>query len=212
MPLTIQVPQVGFANATEEPKISNDMTQLAAWANGNIVDADLSSPNNAFRRLILQASAVLDRSTPTGDVIFTSQPYPIPSGAACDYPALLWVGDGGLSSQPRDFQVQNKTAVARVRVALAASALLTGVTVTPALYQITAVAGGSGGISYTFSGAFPGSAIALATPAAGFTAGESTEFGLPTGVVAYALGVNLSAQMPVGTALAITSQLYAYSA
>jgi len=211
MPLNIQVPQVGLANATEEPKLAGDMTQLAVWANGNIADSDLSSPNNTFRRLLLTASALVDRSTPTGDLIFTSQPYPIPSGAACDYPALIWVGDGGLSGQPRDFQVQNKTAIGRVRASLAASALLTGVTVTPALYQVTAIGGGSGGVSYTFSGAFPGSAVALAAPAAGFSAVESGEFGLPTGVVAYALGVNLSAQLPAGTALALTAQLYAYS-
>jgi len=43
MALTVQVPQVGVANATEEPKITNSLTNLATWANGGIAGSDLSS-------------------------------------------------------------------------------------------------------------------------------------------------------------------------
>ena len=125
-PLTIQVPIVGLADATEEPKLANDMTALSAWANGNIADTDLRSANNAVRRLVLQASAIVDERIPAGDSIFTTDGYVVSSGVASYGVPAMWVGDGGVSGQPVDFAVPNKTSVARIRVALVASAAAAG--------------------------------------------------------------------------------------
>jgi hypothetical protein len=209
MPLSVQIPAVGQANTTEEPKIANSLTNLSAWANGSVADTDLRSPPNAVRRLVLENSAILDDSIAAGDRIFTSDAYPVASGAAGYYPAVLWVGDAGLSGQPPDFQVANKTAVARVRGTLAASAPATA-TLTLGLYQITGVGGTGRGVSYTFAAAYGGSTVAVASPAAGITSFESAEFALPVSAV-YALGSNLSAPLPSGCAIAVSLQLYAYN-
>ena len=209
----MQVPTVGLANATEEPRISNTFTNLSVWANGNIADVDLRSSNNTVRRLLLQATGMIDDSTPSGDMIFTLNPYPVQSGAVCGYPPPLWVGDAGVSSQPPDFQVPNKTAVARVRAALAVNAP-PAVTITPGLYQITGVGGAGVGVravSYTFAGAFAGSTAASASPAAGIVLLESGEFNLPAAAAVFALGVNLSAPVAGTCAIAVTCQLFAYN-
>jgi hypothetical protein len=210
MPLSIQVPIVGLGNVTEEPKIANDFTNLSIWANGNVADVDLKSSNNTVRRLILTASGILDDSTPAGDHIFTSDAYPVSSGAECYYPPPMWIGDGGVSSQPPDFQVAGKTAMARVRTALAVSAP-GSVTVTSGLYQLTGVGGVGRGVSYVFAGAQFGSTTALANPPAGVSMLESGEFLLPMAAAVYALGVNLSAPPPANCAIAMTCQLYAYN-
>ena len=67
MSLVVYVPQVGQANSTEEPKLTNSMVNLSAWANGNVDDADLRSPNNSVRRLLLQATGVIDNEVTVGD-------------------------------------------------------------------------------------------------------------------------------------------------
>lgn len=214
MPLSIQVPVVGLSNATEESKLANDMTQLAAWANGNIADTDLRSSNNSVRRLILQATAILDDTTPAGDLVYGADSFPIPPGAATYSVPAVWVGDSGVSGQPPGFQVPNKNSVARVRTGLAVASAAS-VTITPGLYQITGVAGtgpGGRGIAYSFGTAFPGSTAVSTTPGAGIVALETTEFFLPTTQAVYALGVNLSARLAAGVAIAVTSQLYAYNA
>ena len=210
MPLTIQVPTVGLTNATEEPKLANDMTNLSIWANGNIADTDLRSSNNTVRRLVLQATGIIDDSTPAGDAIFTSDAYPVPSGVACYNPPPLWVGDSGVSSQPPDFQVANKVAVARVRTALALSAPAP-IAITPGLYQLTGVGGTGRAVSYAFAGAYPLSTAQVVSPSAGIAVLETVEFSLPTGAAVYALGVNLSGPPPSGCAIAVTCQLFAYN-
>ena len=58
------------------------MTALSAWANGNIADTDLRSANNAVRRLVLQASALVDERIKAGDSIFTTDGYVVSSGVA----------------------------------------------------------------------------------------------------------------------------------
>jgi hypothetical protein len=209
MTLTVQVPTVGLANATEEPKIANTLTNLAAWS-ASIPDSDLHSPNNAVRRLVLQAGAIIDDSIGAGDRIFTADSFLVASGVQVYYPAPLWAGDAGYSSQPPDFQVPGKAAQARVRATLVSSTNST-VAFTVGLYQISGVGGSGRGISYMFAGAFPGSTVMVASPAAGVTPLESPEFALPTAPAAYALGVSLDSAPAAGAAVAITAQLYAYN-
>ena len=210
-PLTIQVPIVGLADATEEPKLANDMTALSAWANGNIADTDLRSANNAVRRLVLQASAIVDERIKAGDSIFTTDGYVVSSGVASYGVPAMWVGDGGVSGQPTDFAVPNKTSVARIRVALVASAAAAGTTLAFGLYQLTGFGSVDHAVSYTFASAYPGSGTAqVSAPAAGVTVLESGEFSLPVSPAAFALGVNLSAQLPP-CSIAVTCQLFAYN-
>jgi hypothetical protein len=210
MPVTLTIPQVGLANATEEPKITTSLTALSAWANGNIADTDLRSPNSAVRRLMLTATAIIDDTIAAGDKIFTSDAYPVASGAACYNPPPMWAGDSGVSGQPPDFQVANKNAMARIRAALAVTAP-PGITVTVGLYQVTGVAAVGRAISYTFAGAYTGSTVQTVSPAAGIVRLESGEFTLPMAAAVYALGVNLSASLPVNSPIGISGQLYAYN-
>ena len=212
MPLNIQIPTVGLADATEEPKITNNANALSAWANGNIADSDLQSPNNSVRRLVLQSEAILDDTTPTGDTIFTSGAYPVVSGAATYYPPPIWIGDSGVSSQPPGFQVPNKNAVARIRTALAVTLAVPSGTITPGLYQITGIGANARAVAYTFGTAYAGSTVSASNPAAGIVSLETPQFYLPGSIAVYALGVNLSNPLPAGCAIAVTAQLYAYSA
>jgi hypothetical protein len=208
--LVVQIPTVGLSNASEEPKITNTLTNLSAWANGNIPDSDLRSPNNTLRRLILQSAAIIDDEIGAGDKLFTADSFLVASGAQCYSPVPVWAGDSGLSGNPADFQVQNKTAFGRVRVSVLATQSAS-LTLTIGLYQVTAISGTSRGIAYTFGSQFAGSPVAITNPAAGITSAESGELFLPTAAGVFALGANLSAPAPAGAALAVTAQLYAYN-
>jgi hypothetical protein len=208
----VYVPQVGQANSTEEPKLTNSMVNLSAWANGNVDDADLRSPNNSVRRLLLQATGVIDNEITVGDRILTADSYPTASGQAVYKPPPLWVGDAGVTGQPPDFQVNNKTAYARARGILIAGSAPPSLTVTLGLYQITAVAGVDPGIAFTFGAAFAGSGAAAVNPGQGITAVESAAFNLPSSLNAYALGFSLSNQLPSTCTIMVSAQLYAYNA
>jgi hypothetical protein len=211
MPLTVSVPTVGLPNSSEEPKLAQDMANLNAWANGNIADTDLRSSNNAVRRLILQAAAVIDDSTPPGDLVFTLAAYPLVSGSACYSPPALWIGDAGLSGQPTDFQVPGKNAVARIRAAVLSTVAMPSVALTPNLYQVSGVGGaGTEGVAYTFS-TYTSPSGTVSGPAAGVTLTETGEFPLPNSAAAFALGVNLSSTPIPGAAISVTCQLFAYN-
>lgn len=179
---------------------------------GLIADTTLQSPNNGVRRLLLQGSAVAPGGTGSADYIFlisgalAGSAVNITPGVA----APMWAGDTGLSAQPKDFQVANKSAFGRVRAVLNPNGTSAGITATVGLYQVTGSGGPSGNIQYTFGSALAGSTVALSAGAS-FAAGESGQFALPSSNF-YALGVNLSGTVPVAAIVNISAQLYGYNA
>lgn len=217
MGFSISLPTIGQPNSTEDVKVNNSLTAISTWGNGNVLDTDLNSPNNSVRRVLLQASAWAAGAVVTGDYLVgfqTASPSLYASGTNTTSTFPIWGADSGVSSQPQDFQVANKTATARVRGTMMVNATAPGVTFTLGLYQITATGGGAGLFTLTFGTALAGSTVALATPAIGSrTTVESAAFALPSSAAVYALGVNVSGgTMAANSMVQITSQLLAYNA
>jgi hypothetical protein len=190
--------------------ITADILNVATT--GLIGDTTLQSPNNGVRKLLLQGSAVAPGGTGPADYIFlisgalAGSAVNITPGVA----APMWVGDSGLSSQPKDFQVANKSAFGRVRAMLNPNGTSAGITATVGVYQVTGSGGPSGNIQYSFGSALAGSTVALSAGAS-FVGGESGQFALPSSNY-YALGVNLSGTVPAAAIINISAQLYGYNA
>lgn len=196
--ISLSLPQVGQPDSTEEPKIPSDLTIIQNVINGNLDDTNFASPNNAVRRLVLQATGSAAGSIASGVSAIETTP-------------SLWAGDAGYSSQPQDFQVAAKTATARIRVAMLTNNTSPGVTFTFGLYQATGPGGGSGILTFGFS-LVSGSTVAITPVANNVTAGTSAAFALPSSSAVYLLGKNLSGSTPAASAFFVTAQLYAYSA
>jgi hypothetical protein len=223
--ISLSLPISNQPNSTEDPKIASDFTIIQTWANGNvdtsnisptaaITDAQLASPNTGYRKLLLQASALIYNGATAGDYLFVPPTTLVSSTQGTAYAVPLWLADGGLSAQPTDFQVASKTSYARVRVSYCQNNTGSGITTTFGLYQITALGGGSGQISYTFGAALAGSTIAYGSSANIAAALESGQFTLPTTSVGFpwALGVNLSGTTAAASYGVVTAQLYGYNA
>lgn len=213
MSLSITVPVIGQPSSTEAPKVDNNFTNIAAWANGNVDDGDLKSPNNAVRRLLLQSqSNQVTNSSTAGDYVMGSGGASglLATGSAPTVTPPLWIGDAGLSGQPKDFVVASKTAYMRIRAAVLVGGLgAPGITFTFGLYPIASL--GSAGV-WTIGSVASGSTIAIASPTLGAAAvAESAQFTMPTTGV-YALGVNLSGTPSASSINYLTAQLYGYNA
>lgn len=212
MGFSLQIPVVGQPHAIEDVKVGNDLQTIATWGNGNIADSDLASPNNAVRKLRLQAGGLVVGGLAADWLFLLNGGLVNSTLAQAGSSVAIWAGDAGLSGQPPDFQVPNKAAFARVRANAMANGVSSGVTFTLGLYQVTALGGSSGQISYTFAAAIAGSTIALAPSAGQALNGESGQFALPSADAYYALGVKLSGALAASAAVALTAQLYGYNA
>jgi hypothetical protein len=196
--ISLQNPVIGQPDTTEDVKVQNNFTTLQTVINGNVDDANLKSPNGAVRKLLASDSNF---------VTALGTPGPFTVGNVYS----MWLGDGGLSSQPQDFQVANKTAVARIRAGVLCNGVSPGLTITFGLFQIVS-AGGSGGLTLGLSTIIAGTGVVLTPTASALVSGESSQFTLPvTTNTAYVLGFTTSASLAASSALAYTSQLYAYN-
>lgn len=212
--ISLQQPQIGLPDTTEDVKIQNNFTTLQNVINGNIDDTNLKSPLAAYRNLMFQATGVVvGGSSGAGDFLFSSTGVSlIPPATNGTLYAVVWVGDAGLSGQPTDFQVVSKAAKARVRGNVAVNNnVAPAATFNVALYSISALSGAGSNIGYTFS-SVSGSGVGLVSPAAGTMTGvESGEFTLPAASSGFALGVNVSTPIANGSAVVINAGLYAYN-
>ena len=222
--ISLQIPQVGLSDSTEDPKVAANITTLQTLVNGQLDDTNLASPNNAYRRAMLSAFDLITSGLAgANDYLLTSSGFgpllsnqDITTATAAMVTVPMWLGDAGYSSQPQDFQVANKTAYCRVRAHLLVNGVAPGTTtITVGLYRITGSGGtGTGGnLHYTFGSALAGSTVAQANPSSGTTYGlESGQFAVPTNNNAFALGFRLSAPISSLSVIAIGAQLYGYSA
>lgn len=211
--ITLQIPQTGALNSTEDPKVASDFTTIQTLVNGNLEDSNLKTPNNAVRRLLLQANGFIPSAAGSTDYLMATVGGFLASGSSGSSSTVpLWIGDAGLSSQPQDFQVPNLTAYARIRMVVIANATTAPASnFTAGLYQITASAGGtSNAMGYTFSTALSGSTVTVNAPSAGvITSVETAQFALPSSGV-WALGAKNSATPASHTTIAL--QLFGYNA
>jgi hypothetical protein len=211
--ISLQNPQIGQPDTTEDVKVQNNFTTLQTVINGNIDDTNLSSPNNGVRRLLLQSAGAVNGGTAAGDYVFYGTGGLYSSGLTGQSGIVpIWPGDSGLSSQPKDFTVANKTAFGRVRGCITTNGTSPGVTITLGLYLLTALGGTSATIVYTFETAVAGSTVGLSGGAGLIPLGESGQFAMPTAVGGYMLGVNVSGTTAAASYTGVSLQLYGYNA
>lgn len=214
MALTVQVPTVGQSNSTEAVKVTNSLTNLSTWANGNVQDTDLNSPNNGVRRLLLEDRMAFGGGQVAGFYFADASGGGAVNGGVHQTAVKLWIPDQGLSSQPTDFQVANKASFCRIRVSLCVNTVSPGITFTMGLYPLSTLGGvGVSQIIYTFGGVLAGSTVASASPAATTAVMlETGQFAMPTSGNPYAIGFQTSGTMPANCTVAISAQLYGYNA
>jgi hypothetical protein len=203
---------VGQPNSTEDPKIASDFATIQTWANGNVDDSNLGSPNNGVRRLLLQSTGLFTTAN-NGDYLLVGAGA-VASGDQTSTVAAFWIPDAGVSGQPTDFQVASKSSKCRIRAAFCVNNIAPAVTVKAGLYLLTGVGGVSSGISYSFGTALAStSAAALNAPSVA-TSVESAQFAMPvtTPNSPYALGINIAGgPAPLGSYVVVTAQLYGYN-
>jgi hypothetical protein len=211
--ISLQIPQVGQPDTTEDVKIANDFTTIQTVINGNLNDANLLSPNSSVRNLLLTSQAPAGGGAVAGDYFFLPEGTGfVSSGTSGTTAIACWQGDAGYSGQPQDFTVANKSAYCRIRMSVQTNATAPAVTFVASLYPLTGIVGGAGTITYTFGAALAGGA-SVASPGASSAVGATgAQFAMPTANTAYTLGVNISGTTAANSFTAITAQLYAYNA
>lgn len=204
--ISLQLPQVGQPNATEEPKTAANFTTLQSAINGQLGDGNLTSPTTATRRLLMQSIGLLigqSGTFPSGTYVFERNgSFPVTGTNIGSSDA--WPADTGLSGQPLDFQAAGKTLKARVRVSYCTNTVtFTGGQFNFGLYQQT---------SPTAVSVVPGSQVLLSSPVGGVCAGvESPEFTMPTTPGLYLLGMAFTLGATGGSAILGTVQLLGYN-
>ena len=230
--ISLNLPQIGLNNSTEDAKIPSDFTTLQTVINGNldttnisstagITDAQLASPGNSFRKLIFfnigQIQGSLSYSPSGQDFIIPPLGPLISNGTGTSIPVPILPSDSGIASQPQDFQTAGKTTYCRIRGVIAQNATATAVNATVRLLYVTGVGGSSGFVSYTLS---PVSGtdcnnvnMSFANTMQPF---ESGQFALSATANQYfTIGINLSGgtgTTPAASFGAVTAGLYAYTA
>lgn len=108
---------------------------------------------------------------------------------------------------PADYAVTGLTARLRVKAQLVTNATAPTGTWTFGLHPVTAVAGASGGVSYTIGAAVSGSTVAFATPAASsLNQNVAADFGFPAAGY-YALGLVTSAAVATSSYVHVSAFL-----
>lgn len=207
MGFSYSLPVVGQPHSTEDPKVGTALTTLSTWGNGQIVDTDLNSPNNSFRRLLLTANA--PGTSAAGTYLMGNGGLFATSAAISGIP--VWNGDAGYSSQPQDFQVANKSAFCRLRASAITNTIAPACTYTFSLSPITGTAGSGGNLTLTL-GAAVGSIAIASPPALNFVGAESAQFAMPVGAVGYVLSVVISSTPTANSATLLNAALYGYNA
>ena len=210
--ITLPIPQAGQLNSTEDPKVASNFTTIQTVINGNLDDTNAFSPNNAVRRVLLQASSSPGSPSTIADYLLMSAGFGFmtngqaPTGAV----PMMW-GDQGLSGNPTCWTVPNKTTKAIVRASVITNGTAPGVAITAGLYQITLSSGSSGQLLLSFGSALGGSGGTISSPAAGFNVVESAPFTLPTNNL-WALGIATGGGVAAGCVIMVTASLLAYNA
>lgn len=212
--ISLQIPQSGQPNSTEDPKVATDLSTIQTVINGNLDDTNMASPNNGVRRLLLGTWGLFQSATAAGTYWFTTfSGQAVLSGSSATTGPQIWLGDSGWSSQPQDFQVAGKTAYGRVRVGALTNSPAPGVTFTWGLYPISALGGTGGSLAVTLGTVVGGSTAAVTASTPDIAIGvESAQFSLPTAPAAYLLGCVVSGTMASGCVLSFNAQLYGYNA
>lgn len=196
--LNITVPQINQPNATQDPIIATDLSNLSTWAAGNIDGVNVSATLTG-RRLIGQATTTIAGFS-GGDYSFGPGGQTYPSGTVENFAPMWWYLD------PANYAVTGKSNTQLiVRMSVATNTSAPAVTFVGKLCAVT-FGGGAGQISATL-GAVQGSA-SVATPAAStVSVAESSAFAFPT-AGAYAAFLNLSGAVSGASATGIMFQLF----
>jgi hypothetical protein len=211
--ISLQIPQVGQPDTTEDVKIANDFTTIQTVINGNLNDANLASPNSSVRHLLLEGVGLLPAGTTAADYFFVPTGSTLnPNSEGNPQAMTLWQGDAGYSGQPQDFTVANKSAYCRIRMSVSTNATAPAVTFVASLYPLIGLFGGLGSITFTFGTALAGGASIASPGASSAVGGTGAQFAMPTANTAYALGVNINGTIAANSLVSITAQLYAYNA
>lgn len=203
MGFSLNIPQVGLPDTTEDVKVANNFTTLSTWGNGNISDTDLLSPNNGTYKHLLTSVGTFSGGITAGDYCFGINGGPCASGGVTG-PIPLW-----FSGATNRWAVANKTAQGVVRMSVVTNSVAPAVNLTGWLYHNTAVSG-TGNLNFTFAQVAGSSTTTLTTPSAANGFGvESSPFTLPTIASSnYSVGVNLSGTVATNAVFYVTCQLF----
>jgi hypothetical protein len=158
--ISLQIPQSGQAFSTEGPKVSNSLTTLNTWANGNIDGANVAAALTG-RRLIGEAVALVPGSTAVGNYFIAVDGSLVLSGASSTKAIKWWFAD------PANYAVVGKTnTLIALRYSLATNNTAPGASVTVSgQANVVTFAGASGNIVPSIGGAQAGG-VSFSNPAA----------------------------------------------
>lgn len=199
--ITLQIPQSGQPNSTEDVKVANGLTTLQTWANGNIDGANVAATLTG-RRHVMTAYFSQPGNTSTW---FTSAPGDlVQSGTNQGNRGICWA-----YLDPANFAVTGKNNTQLVlRMSLATMATAPAVNFTAALNPVTFGGSTSGNIVCTAGSAVSGSSVTINTPSASTaTVAETSAFAFPT-AGAYAPTITISGLSATGSLVIMAVQLF----
>ena len=209
MGFSLSLPVAGQPHATEDIKVGNDLSTIQTWANGNIADSDLRSPNNALYRLLASGVGFFRTNnayTPAGQSFVFGNTLIANGSIWGDDIPTMWFGDA-------NFGAAGKTAKARIRIAVATNAVAPNLQIWGELSKLTAT-GGNPELSITFAPVVSSQSDGITLNSANMQAVQTgPEFALPQDGLPYLLGVGLlgGGSVPVGCSAMFTVQLYGYN-